>query len=434
MPDKILVVIAAVPFLLLLCRYFVLPRPRLFFAGYLIVSTKLFGFLPQALGALTLSMMFFLNLVVLLGVALRRGKGKLFSNKKISLFLAGIGGLIAFGIVYPRWLGYSGITSAVIDGKDMFSYAVLAYLAINYRQFDFNYFLKLFCSVACVLVVLLILGKITHFCPPSYYRKEFEDTIAVCHSTYIAFAACLLAPRLLERTTPANLALFIFLGVGLVLQGHRALLLTTSLALFLFFFLRAPRRLKLASALIGLPLLLAFPLFGNGELFERLIADPIAELRGEGAIEARERINVLRYEYIRERPLLGYGFIDESSSLGSEIELEARSRFEQTLSVVDSGYVDMRVRFGIVGTAVFCLLILFVLSGAPKKQKKLDNEQLAMLLLATAYFLINYTWSVFTYGFGIVCLGPAIHLMYQKRPQEYQRPRPQPKQKTEVAR
>jgi O-antigen ligase len=395
--------------------YAILYKPKIFYTFYLLLSTGLFGFLPMNLSLRIPAIMFFLNCAMLLTVIVSLLKGRKLSSKMILLFLVCVLVLITFGILYPSYLGFSSISRTIINGKDMFGYAALAYLAINHKHFDFKYFFRLFSFIAVTLVIVLIIGFLTGYCPPGYFQHE-GNIIQVNHSTYISIAVLLLASKMLgPRINLFLILLFLFMVIGLLVQGHRSIILTTFLAVSLLWLVQAHISVKLLSLIIGIPLLFAFYLVDDGRIFESKIVEPITELRDEsGHIEYRNNINTLRLLYIAQRPLLGYGFIHKISPLGEEIEEHSVSRFNETLGVVDSGYIDMIVRFGIVGTILFCIVFGLLLYNRLRNVTALMPGQLAMLLFISTYFLINYTLSVFTYDTGIICLCIGIFLLYRK--------------------
>jgi len=399
--------------------YVILKKPRLFFTMYLLLSTKMFGFMPMILGLHVKATMFFLHCAMILDVVVLLFMGWKFSDRIIILFLACVSGLIAFGILYPYFLGFSSISSAIVDGKDMFGYAVLAYLSIHSQRFDFDYFLKLFCFVGVVLTAVIIVGYISGYCPPSYYHIGGTRIITVNYTSYIALAACLVFLRMLRPyISIRSVFLFLFLIAGLLIQGHRSVFLATLLVISSLWLIRAHFTVKLRYIIIGLPLLLSLHLVSDGRYFETFVKEPILELRAPsyGAIASRKFINAVRLRYIEQRPLLGYGFIDETAPLGWPIAEQSGSRFDQSLGVVDSGYVDMMVRFGIVGTLTFFLVLGFVLFERLRNGRRLSIAQLAMLLFLATFLLVNYTWSVFTYEFGISCSCVAIFLLYHEKP------------------
>jgi O-antigen ligase len=107
---------------------------------------------------------------------------------------------------------------------------------------------------------------------------------------------------------------------------------------------------------------------------------------------------------VRERPWAGYGFVDETSPLGRRFMTAADSRFEQTLGTVDGGYLDLLVRFGILGTSA----LLLTFGGLPLRVlRSRDGDAAASgaALFLLSYYPVAVTWSVFSYAHGI---APAI--------------------------
>ena len=193
--------------------YFALQHPRFFFAAYLLLFTRLFGFMPIDLGLYVNAVMFCLHCGMILSVATLLLMGRKIRNRTIRLFLVCVSGLIVFGLLYPFFLGFSSIQSAIVDGKGMFAYATLAYLAIHCRRFDFNYFLKLYGFVGVVLTVVLVVGHVFNYCPPSYSFVWGTNIVHVDHTLYISLAACLVASRMLRtRISAPDALLFPFLA------------------------------------------------------------------------------------------------------------------------------------------------------------------------------------------------------------------------------
>ena len=414
MPDSIIFsALLALP-AVLAAAYTALCAPRFFFAVYVVLSTRLFGFMPASQSLLVPSMLFVLDCCMILSVAILSLSGWTFSNRMVRLLLACVLGLTAFGILYPFFLGYSSIRWAVVDGKDMFEYTALAYLVFHSRRFDFDYFLRLFCSVGVGLTVVLVVGRVFHYCPPGYVFVWGTHVVHVHHSLYMSLAACLVASRILRaRISLPDVSLFLLLAVGLLLQGHRSVTLLMLFVVSLGCLVRTLSVGKVVAILAVAPVVLGIGFLGDGRLFDTHVLGLIRELRDEdlGAIASRHYLNAERRRYMENRPLLGYGFIDETSSLGASIERRSFNRFDRSLGVVDSGYVDMRVRFGIVGMSAFCLVLGLLLLKKARALRSLEDAQTAMLLFLFGCFFVNYTLSVFTYRCGIGSICVAIHLL-----------------------
>jgi O-antigen ligase len=330
----------------------------------------------------------------------------------VMVFLSVVVALIAFGITYPYYLGHSSLSAAVIDGKEMFSYAVLAYLAVNKKHFDYRYFVRLFSIVSAILVTVLILSYLTGYCPPGYTQVDDSNVIRVNYSTYISIAAFMLAAKVMSnRIETSDLIFMGYLFTGLFIQGHRSIALTTTLAIILMWCLWTKRTVKIFAAL-GITMLVLSSMIVTPGFIKTIIA-PTSELYDvAGSIESRKNINYVRFLYIAERPLLGYGFIHKSSPLGEEVGVYSTSRFNESLGVVDSGYIDMMVRFGIVGTLMLCGAFGMLIVNRLRRLNMLRNEQIAMVLFLVTLYFVNYTWSVFTYGFGIICSSIAIYIAF----------------------
>ncbi len=420
MSDYLLIVAFSVtPLAALLGIYVIHHQPRLFFFAYLLFSTRMFGFLPKVASVRVPSIMFFLHCAMILSVIVWILKGRMFPNRMLTIFLMSIFLLIAFGILYPSFLGFSTIRSSIVDGKAMFAYGVLGYLAINHQFFDLKYFVRITYIFAIILTFILVVGKLTGFCPPGYYFVyEFglQQTIQINHVTYIMLATFIVASRMLKpRISLANVLLFLFLLVGLALQAHRAVLLSTLMGISILWLLRMHSTKKLILLFVAIPILVALSFPGINYYYKNLIVQPITELmRLEGAIAARRNINAFRIEHIKRRPLLGYGFIDETSALGKGIAEESASPYTQALGVVDSGYIDSTARFGIIGSTMLYGVFILLILGKIKNLNQIGNLELSMIIFIAAFFAINYTWSVFAYEFGIISASVAVYILYKE--------------------
>ena len=82
----------------------------------------------------------------------------------------------------------------------------------------------------------------------------------------------------------------------------------------------------------------------------------------------------------------------------------------ERFTVIDSGYVDLLIKFGYLGTVLIILVFVVYYSQgffAPYK----NPLSLSMSIFLIFYVFINYTWSVFTFAHGIVPAVIAFHLL-----------------------
>lgn len=133
-----------------------------------------------------------------------------------------------------------------------------------------------------------------------------------------------------------------------------------------------------------------------------------------GSTEGRHAVNIFRWEYFNKRPLIGYGFIDRNSSLGEKVFRSHKSE----LMMIDTGYLDVLLKFGAIGAILFYGLflgLLFSLSRAFIRSHRISAD--TRLHLASLFcFLVTLlaaqvTHGGLTFSFGIIPLAIALGLM-----------------------
>ena len=130
------------------------------------------------------------------------------------------------------------------------------------------------------------------------------------------------------------------------------------------------------------------------------------------ALTSRERHNEFRMFLIQQHFWDGYGFLGKESKLVLSVASQG-SAYMESLSFIDSGYIDMMGRFGLVGTVMLCLTHLLYI-----RQFRLNDKTVAFILLVLSFFAVNITWSVFTFPMGITVL--AIVYVYLNNENNYE--------------
>jgi hypothetical protein len=124
------------------------------------------------------------------------------------------------------------------------------------------------------------------------------------------------------------------------------------------------------------------------------------ELYQTSSFKARAIYNVERFELIFQKPLQGYGFLHKSAfDLGDHV-------YTESLSFIDSGYVDLLGKFGFIGMILYLLIVTI-----PFFKVKSDILVASIKIFFLQYFLINITWSVFSFIIGTISLSIAIFLI-----------------------
>jgi len=191
--------------------------------------------------------------------------------------------------------------------------------------------------------------------------------------------------------------------IGMYYEGHAAITITTILGCLIISF-RIPviRFLKNYKTII-----LGLFIFGLLLLF--LPADKyIEEFQQNPAIQARSFVNSQRMELIMEQPWQGFGFLHRTA-----LEFDSGNRYALELSFIDSGYIDLLGKFGIIGMIIYLIIwsIPFL-----KKTKNLIGLSLKVFFLQ--FFLVNITWSVFSFSMGLISLSVGYIILFNIKVEE----------------
>lgn len=116
---------------------------------------------------------------------------------------------------------------------------------------------------------------------------------------------------------------------------------------------------------------------------------------GKGALESRLIVYARKFQLISDSPFLGLGFVPKDSSLATEYAHTAITRYDLTINTIDSGYLDLILRFGIVGGLVYLLLVTQIL------RKRLTGPP---LVLAVILLYSQLTWTISTSYLGLAFL------------------------------
>jgi hypothetical protein len=378
--------------------------PRTFITFYFFIFTGALGFIrSDLLSPFSFEhFLFIANLATIFPTMMKSG------FKFMSLGIIRIYSLFfLFGLFYPIYNGWSHLAASLTDGKDFISILLLPYL-LTHRSITNSFIKALIMYISIYLGTLCLLYSIFNIFPTGYEPVGYleDDGIHIRYSTIILISTLITYADLRDKFTTNQLILFIILFFFLIIQPHNSVALAAILIISIHYLynLKLSYSMKLfdigfaTSASIGLLMIGFFPILQN--MIYNLYID-ITQL--SGGLGSRISTNFFRYEYFLEEPIFGYGFINESSALGSPINDAALSNFTQTLGVVDSGIVDIAMRFGLTGLLFWLATILIAL-------RNLGRDFLIFKLILTTFVIASLTWSVFTYSFGIVIISVAYAL------------------------
>lgn len=394
-------------------------RPMQFVLFYILASTKFLGYLDPAtfiVGGIEVGY-FGLNVVALFGVFFKKNWVEIPKNSIAILIL--IVCLLLYGILRPIINDFSSIKQAIIASKDTWFYMFFVYLIVYYENIDLKLLIKFIKGISIYFTINYCLLFVVPAIIPPYY---FEGThVRTFFPTYISLAIFfyLIDGKMEGGISYKNYGLATFLFLGLILATHSALTVMTLFCAVLYLFafdknlrLKREKIMKLFGfTVFGVSMAL---IFING-LYESLVNEFRAVLYSEDlALQTRDLYNKFRWDAINKQKTFGYGFIHQSSSLMNQFKLSGTSAFMERFTVIDSGYVDLLIKFGYLGTAIMLgTLSRFFMFGFFRKYR--NHITLAMSFYLLQYAFINYTWSVYTFSHGIIPAAIAFYviIMYQ---------------------
>lgn len=347
------------------------------------------------LGPLFFNLAFFLYLLFF--CTLMAFRKSFLSKKSVGMF-AILFGFYCYGVLKPVWDGNSTFYYSIWESRHFITWLMfpvwLYFLAPpkGSGELDLSW-IWVFTGCACYLSFVIIIFYLFGIRPPGY-SVNTAGVLHVAVPTLLLVALFLIWAKSLSVNSGFSVASLLtssLIIVAIVLEGHRSLLLGLLCAVVIFLYGKYRNKFSLW---LG-RLILLFPF-----IFLLIVAPYVQNLLvNDAAFQSRFNINAIRFDYLQEQLYWGYGFIDENSSLGLEASLTARSRFQETFGTVDFGYLDIALKFGLVGGVFF--LLFFVWLGLKAFLSRDLLFQLASSFML-GLFIINLTWSMFTYAHGIL--------------------------------
>ena len=390
-------------------------RPMQFVLFYILASTKFLGFIDPAtfiVGGIEVGY-FGLNLVALFGIFFKKNWVELPKNSIVILIL--IIALLLYGIGRPIMNDFSSVKHALIASKDTWFYTIFIYLIVYYENIDLKLLIKFIKGISIYFTLNYCLLFVVPAVIPPYYNEVSH--VRTFFPTYISLAIFfyLIDIKIQGNNSLKNYGFAAFLFLGLILATHSALTVMTLFCagLYLFAFdknlrLKKEKIIKIIGfGIFGISMAL---IFING-LYDSIVAEFRAVLYSEDlALQTRDLYNKFRWDAINKEKTFGYGFIHQSSSLMNQFKLSGTSAFMERFTVIDSGYVDLLIKFGYLGTSIMlATLSRFFMFGFYRKYR--NHITLAMSFYLLQYVFINYTWSVYTFAHGIIPAAIAFYVI-----------------------
>lgn len=341
--------------------------------------------------------------LVALAVGTAAGIRLAFTRSTYDRYLVGFallyGLLLLLGITLPVARGESGLLSAVRDGK-AFLLVGFALHSATYRD-PGSVAIPAIWLIALYSAAVVLIHRVTGLHPPAYGLVLPGEPSAGIHVFGPLFMVLWFATlRRSSRHLPGPaLMLSPLVFAGVLLQAH---LSATLAAVLMIAVAVAPHEATRTTRILGRrPVVVILVLLPLVALAWRGRPQLTAVVEATPALQSRMIYDAFRYQAIVERPLVGYGFIDEASSLGEAWEAEGASRFDRRLGTVDSGYVDLLSRFGLLGTLVILVYWGRIAWKAIMSGSSPSYDLGCFILLL---FGVNVTWSVFSYPLGLLPL------------------------------
>jgi hypothetical protein len=376
--------------------------PKHFVAFYILSTTKFLGFFdPETLftfqgiglGGPTLH-------IVIFAVVLSKGRVNRMA-KVYHFFTLGMIGLFIYGIVKPLIFGLESVVEATMASKEFWAVSFFLYLCKFKDKILIEQFIKLIVPLGVYLSLTYLVNLFFNLAPP-FYRPD--EVFRASFPTYISLAWFFCYYLFLSKKYKAIyfLLLSAIFFSGLILAGHSAITIT-SVGFICFFSLVFRGRASISFFTVFRTFLICQLVF-----FIVMYSDPLYNylslvISGEdSALSSRDSYNVFRWEAINDSPMFGYGFVHKNAKINQEYIDVTTNQYTERFQVIDSGYVDILIKFGYIGLALILVIWSKIVVLAFTSSITYNPLRIVCGLYLLQYFLINYTWSVFTHIHGLV--------------------------------
>lgn len=398
-------------------------------AGYILLlllpASQMFG-LVDVKWAMALILLAIVAGVMISLSRLPELQGALFTGP-MSVFI----GLWVYGVLYPVSQDYSTLLyslKASIEFMTLFVYfgvfLVLRTRAHVEQAWRFIFLVALFYS--SFEIAALPLGKMLkeYFHYPIYYESQYFWHVILPFWPLILIAFMIAFFELALGVSRPMLRLWL-LGIGLLLTFFRSYLLASMVAIPTVLLLSGQGVLRTAGKgilLMGLlgAVLLAVVVLGGGEGFKKIsddfITSGVTEMMTDtgSSLGARAQYTEGRQKIFEESPYIGYGFIAKESNLGQI--LRTRISYGDSLGFVDKGDLDLKLKFGYVGTAILVLTVVFMAIRLIRLSRgdwppMFKVRCLSLVVVLLVFLIVQPVHAPLTNGLGLLPLGIALGLL-----------------------
>lgn len=388
----------------------------IFFISLLFISTSFLGLISyESMGPFTAENLIFSAAIGSMFTSFFDLKKNNVNTIKLILFPLYMLLLFIYGCFISVYSDYSTLFLTFVEGKQILIYVLLIYFIMNNSRINIVQVKSFMVFFGCLLSLYVILAYTTGWYPPGYLAVDpnkgisFTNNIHIQHPMYISLALfiCIID----DKKSFLTYFCIPLLLVGLILQSHDSIKIISIASIVLFFYKNShisinTKKIILVFGLIVLVYLIFFVMSNSSwiSIFNKII-------NGESSLSSRMIINEYRFEYILNNLFVGYGFVHQDSSLGLYFGSNARGLHDLRLATIDSGIIDLIVRFGLVNSVVAILLFLFF---TYQNYKLCDDKEKIYVIYMGMFVLCLFTWSMLTYLHGIFTMICVIVLIADK--------------------
>ncbi|HHK8638419.1 TPA: hypothetical protein ACQYE6_004473 [Vibrio parahaemolyticus] len=393
------VLVPILSILVLVIASLALIKPTAFLIMYFITFTGFFGFIDLYETQLSPSnLIFALNVVSILASVsvLLMKKSIEIKNKEILLLFFVYLLLIIYGTLIPYVISKGDFLLSIIDSKDLFVIFLILYVSLFSDKINSLLIINfiVFCSV--ILSAIVLIFHLTGMHPPGYHlvdplKVDYSLGIHIRFATIMLFSFFILP--FLKLNFKTRILISIILFIGIILQPHTSIKIAFIL-IFAFNFMKLNFKRLMQFFIVVLPVLyfIISQYLPSYDVVYNFINDSSGR---------RLDISYNRFQYIYNNIFFGYGFIHHEMNLGVEMMNKSIWIHDQRFTTVDGGYIDLIIRFGVIGLLIYLFFYFRVISSLTSKPSK--RLKLMGYILSSMLF-VSLTWSMFTYSQGLILI------------------------------
>lgn len=384
---------------LLLQTYFAFIKPRWFIVSYFLYTSSFLGFFSRSFFVAGFDIALFYQSFLMIVIYFLRFQKQKYISKKLRYLLYVLICLYVYALILPVAIGYSTIFQSIVASKEFSVIFLLHYLSVHREDLDSRFLYQSLRAFSLFFLLILTTFLVFGSVPPFYSKTG--GRIEFFHPTLVSLYLFIKSGAAVTFRQKLKVCILIVVWTAVMIPNdHTAILLsTTAGCLFLVFRVKVLWFLSTArTVLMGVVMLTAL-------YYVSPVDKAISWVAESSSFQSRQIYNAPRIERIKERLFTGYGFLHKSS-----LTIDDSSVYSESLSFIDSGYVDLFGKFGLVGTIFYLLYItLYVL-----RFNSNDRLYLTMKAFIAQFLLVNITWSVFSFSMGLICIAIVVLLLERR--------------------